>query len=152
MNFDLLALIALALAAIPAGLFLINLLAYRPIANYQSTTASQRRSLSVLIPARNEEKNLRSALEAILTNGGAEFEVIVLDDHSTDRTAAIVSGFAAHDSRVRLEAAPPLPAGWCGKQHACHVLASFARHPLLLFIDADVRLAPGGLERMAGFI
>ena len=45
-----------------------------------------------------------------------------------------------------------MPAGWCGKQHACHVLAQRARHPLLVFIDADVRLAPDALARMAGFM
>ncbi len=152
MNLDLLALIALALAVIPAGLFLINLLVYRPVANRPSATGSQRPSLSVLIPARNEEKNLRSTLGAVLANQGAEFEVIVLDDHSTDRTAAIVAEFAAIDPRVRLEAAPPLPVGWCGKQHACNVLAGFARHPLLVFIDADVRLGPDALRRMASFM
>jgi hypothetical protein len=152
MNLDLLALIALALAVIPAGLFLINLLVYRPVANRPSATGSQRPSLSVLIPARNEEKNLRSTLGAVLANQGAEFEVIVLDDHSTDRTAAIVAEFAAIDPRVRLEAAPPLPVGWCGKQHACNVLAGFARHPLLVFIDADVRLVPDALQRMASFM
>ena len=108
--------------------------------------------VSVLIPARNEEKNLRATLEAVLANRGAEFEVIVLDDHSTDGTASIVSEFATRDPRVRLESAPPLPAGWCGKQHACHVLARLARHPLLLFIDADVRLAPSALARMSGFM
>jgi len=152
MNLDLLALIALALAAIPAGLFLINLLVYRSVANRPSATGSQRRLLSVLIPARNEEKNLRSTLDAVLANQGAEFEVIVLDDHSTDRTAAIVAEFAAIDPRVRLEPAPPLPVGWCGKQHACNVLAGFARHPLLVFIDADVRLGPDALRRMASFM
>jgi len=152
MNFDLIALIALVLAAIPAGLFLINLLVYRPIANRPSTTTSQRRSLSVLIPARNEEKNLRATLEAVLANQGAEFEVIVLDDHSTDQTAAIVAGFAACDPRVRLEASPPLPVGWCGKQHACHVLAKLARHSLLVFMDADVRLAPDAMRRMTSFM
>lgn len=152
MNLDLLALMALALAAIPAGLFLINLLVYRPVANRPSATGSQRPSLSVLIPARNEEKNLRSTLDAVLANQSAEFEVIVLDDHSTDQTAAIVSEFAAIDPRVRLEAAPPLPVGWCGKQHACNVLAGFARHPLLVFIDADVRLGPDALRRMASFM
>ena len=152
MNLDLLALIALVLAVIPAGLFLINLLVYRPVANRPSATGSQRPSLSVLIPARNEEKNLRATLEAVLANQGAEFEVIVLDDHSTDRTAAIVAEFAAIDPRVRLEAAPPLPVGWCGKQHACNVLAGFARHPLLVFIDADMRLAPNALQRMASFM
>ena len=139
MNFDTLALIALMLAAIPCGLFLLNLSVYRPLANQKPGNTEP---ISVLIPARNEQKNIRTTLEAVLSNRGAAVEVIVLDDHSTDSTAKIVSEFAARDPRVRLESAPPLPAGWCGKQHACHVLGKLARHPLLVFIDADVRLLP----------
>ena len=149
MNFDTLALIALLLAAIPCGMFLLNLLVYRPISNRKSQSTNP---ISVLIPARNEEKNIRATLAAVLANRGVHFEVIVLDDHSTDRTASIVAKFAVQDPRVRLECAPPLPAGWCGKQHACHVLARLARHPLLVFIDADVRLAPDALARMGGFM
>jgi hypothetical protein len=186
MNFDTLALIALVLAAIPAGLFLVNLFVYRrlpllslapgfsrvsgddetrnrlsgfdpaPLTNTGLKPGAKEKgiltAISVLIPARNEAKNIRATLEAVLANRGAEFEVIVLDDHSTDDTASIVSEFAARNLRVRLEAAPPLPAGWCGKQHACHVLAKLARHPLLVFIDADVRLAPDALARMAAFM
>jgi cellulose synthase/poly-beta-1,6-N-acetylglucosamine synthase-like glycosyltransferase len=168
MSLDTLALLALVLAAIPAGLFLVNLFVYRRLprliddlrltiddraahsrVNCESHIANP---VSVLIPARNEEQNIRATLEAVLANRDATFEVIVLDDHSTDHTAAIVSELAARDARVRLESAPPLPAGWCGKQHACHVLAGLARHPLLVFIDADVRLAPDALARMAGFM
>jgi glycosyltransferase involved in cell wall biosynthesis len=58
--------------------------------------------VSVLIPARNEEQNIRVTLEAVLANRGVNFEIIVLDDHSTDGTAGIVSGLAAQDPRVRL--------------------------------------------------
>ena len=76
----------------------------------------------------------------------------MLDDHSDDRTAAIVEELAEADDRVRLVSAPELPAGWCGKQHACWVLAREARHPLLVFLDADVRLAPDALARMAAFL
>jgi glycosyltransferase involved in cell wall biosynthesis len=107
----------------------------------------------VLIPARNEESNIRSTLEAVLLNHGVDFEVIVLDDHSTDRTAAIVSEFCARDSRVRLECAPPLPA---------RLVRQTARLPCprqtrpsnrcLSFMDADVRLAPDALRRMAKFM
>jgi len=151
MNWDTLTLVALILVALPAGLFLINLFCYRRIpawtAELKPTTA-----VSVLIPARNEEGNIAVTLESVLANRGVEFEVVVLDDHSTDRTAEIVSRFAARDSRVRLEFAPPLPAGWCGKPHACHVLAQRARFDTLVFIDADVRLVPDGLRRMLGFL
>ena len=164
MNLDTLAFISLALAAIPCGLFLANLLVYRPLkfgvpplggARANSLTEPPKGgtpSVSVLIPARNEAHNIRATIEATLANCGCDFEIVVLDDHSTDRTAEIVSEFAACDPRVRLEAAPLLPAGWCGKQHACHVLARLSRHSLLVFIDADVRLAPDALARMIEFM
>jgi hypothetical protein len=149
MNLDILAVLVLVLAGIPCALFLLNLLIYRPLVTRHPPPATR---LSVLIPARNEEANVRATLEAVLANRGCDFEIIVLDDHSTDHTAAIISDLARRDDRLRLEAAPPLPAGWCGKQHACHVLAKLACHPLLVFIDADVRLAPDALVRMAGFM
>ena len=80
----------------------------------------------------------------VLVTGGAGFigshtadalvegghEVVVLDDHSEDATAERVLELARKDGRVRLVTGPPLPAGWCGKQHACWVLAREARHPL----------------------
>jgi hypothetical protein len=148
-SLDLLAFVALVCAGIPAALFLLNLLGYRPIAKDKSHSGN---SVSVLIPARNEEQKIRATIEAVLANGDSEFELIVLDDHSTDGTAAIVRELAQRDQRVRYASAPTLPAGWCGKQHACFVLAKLARHPLLVFIDADVRLASDALSRMAGFM
>lgn len=151
MNWELLVTIALVLAAIPAVLFLVNLWFYRPLSK-RSEQAGRPQPLSVLIPARNEERNIKAMLDAALANRGCDFEVVVLDDHSTDATARIVREFAERDPRVRLEQAPALPAGWCGKQHACHVLGGLARNPLLVFIDADVRLAPDALARMAGFM
>lgn len=146
-----LAFVSFVLAAIPCGLFLANLLIYRPLEK-TSRRGSGDTGVSVLIPARNEEQNIRATLEAVLANQDCEFEVIVLDDHSTDETAAVVNALAQRDGRVRLESAPPLPAGWCGKQHACHVLAQKALYPLLVFMDADVRLAPDGLARMTEFM
>jgi len=166
MNIESLAVMALVCAAFPAGLFVLNLLVYRPLppSSRRQEAPSVRRqealvfpglgrqAVSVLIPARNEERNIRATLDAMLTNRDCNFEVIVLDDHSTDCTADIVNQFAARDPRLRLEGAPPLPAGWCGKPHACHVLAKLARHPLLVFIDADVRLAPDALARIVSFL
>lgn len=147
---EILALIALALATIPALMFLWNLpQLFSPGSEYKPATTD---AVSVLIPARNEEVNIRAALASVLANRGIKFEVVVLDDHSDDRTADIVRELAATDARVRLEQAPPLPPGWCGKQHACYTLAQRARHPLLIFMDADVRLAPDALIRMYSFM
>lgn len=157
MNWHVLTFIALAFAAIPCGLFLLNLFAYRrlPLNSEwitDKTGTGKRGGISVLIPARNEEHNLPALLATVLANRNCQFEVVVLDDHSTDQTAAIIHKFAQRDPRVRCESAPPLPPGWCGKQHACHHLARLARHPLLLFIDADVRLATDALSRMTSFM
>lgn len=151
MILETLSLVALILAAIPCGLFLLNLLVYRPLPRAIPGSPSGP-GLSLLIPARNEEQNLPATLEAALANRHPDFELIVLDDNSTDRTARIVRDFSRRDSRVRLEFAPPLPPGWCGKQHACHLLARLARRPLLVFIDADVRLAPDALARLDDFM
>ena len=106
----------------------------------------------MLIPARDEEKAIGEAVEAALASRGVELEVVVLDDGSRDRTAEVVRGLAAGDPRVRLECHPDLPAGWCGKQHACAVLAQRARYDVLAFLDADVRLAPDALARAAAFL
>ena len=150
MNTDVLALGALVLAAAPCGLFLVNLFLYRRLGPLDSGRGVD--SVSVLIPARNEARNIVASLEAVLSTRGVCFEVVVLDDHSTDDTAAVVSAIAARDERLRLSSAPPLPVGWCGKQHACHVLAGLARYPVLVFIDADVRLSSEALPRISAFL
>jgi Glycosyl transferase family 2 len=109
-------------------------------------------AVTVLIPARNEERAIAASLTSLLASRGVPIEIIVLDDASTDRTAEIVLGFAAKDPRVRLESSPPLPRGWNGKQHACDALAAMARTDILCFLDADVRLAPEAIVRMYAFL
>jgi glycosyltransferase involved in cell wall biosynthesis len=104
--------------------------------------------VSVLIPARNEEAGIVAAVESVLASAGVELELIVLDDASTDRTAELVCAIAERDPRLTLAHAPILPVGWNGKQHACHVLASHARHARLCFLDADVRLMPDALAAL----
>jgi glycosyltransferase involved in cell wall biosynthesis len=137
--------LSLFLAGFPALLYFANVRLFRPPRFQWTGTAP---AISLLIPARNEEAGIRAALEAALASTGIELEVIVLDDHSTDRTAEIVRTFP----NVRLESAPPLPEGWNGKQHACFTLVRLAKHETLAFLDADVRLAPTGLLRMHGFL
>lgn len=146
-----LAVIALVLAAFPLLMFLRNLrLFQRPTVTCEPTASAP--AISVLVPARNEELGIRGAVRSVLRSTGVELEVIVLDDSSTDRTADIVRELAATDPRVRLETAPPLPPGWCGKQHACYTLSKLAKHEVITFLDADVQLEPHALANMAGFL
>ena len=93
--------------------------------------------VSVLVPARNEARNIRRCLESLLAQDYPLMEVLVLDDGSTDETPEIVAEMARRDPRLRLIPGQPLPAGWMGKNFACHQLAQEARGQWLLFTDAD---------------
>ena len=137
---------AFSLAAVPAVLFLVNHPFYRRLPG--AMPASRPEGVSVLVPARDEESAIGECIASVCGQKHIDLELLVGDDHSTDRTATIVAERAAKDPRVRLVPIPPLPEGWCGKQHACAVLATHARHDVLVFLDADVRLEPEGLARL----
>lgn len=143
------AILGCLLAVVPATLFVRNLALYR---SPPESGDRDHKACSVLVPARNEEANIAPALHSILESTDAPLEVIVLDDGSSDRTAEIARGIAQSDRRVRVEMAPPLPEGWCGKQHACYLLSRLASHPVLIFLDADVRLKRGAVARMIAFM
>ena len=99
--------------------------------------------LSVIIPARNEEASLGSCLESLVSQTGVAYEIIVVNDHSTDRTAEIAASFAG----VRVIEAGFLPPGWTGKNNAVGCGAREARGEWLLFTDADTVHLPGSLAR-----
>jgi len=143
-----LAVLSLALALLFAIMVAVNLRAYRP----PPLPADSLPRLSVLIPARDEEANLGPLLDGLLASRGVEMEVLILDDGSRDGTAAVAERIAARDGRVRHLRGAPLPPGWIGKSHACWQLAQAARGDLLLFLDADVRVTPDALARLAGFV
>ena len=125
------------------GVALWNALSWPQVAPLESDAPWQPPLVSILIPARNEEKNLAACLDAALAQGQIVREVLVYDDHSTDNTLAVINEYAKRDARVRLIRAEALPAGWCGKTFACAQLANSARGEWLLFLDADARLAEG---------
>jgi len=150
LSFDLFALAVTLCALSPAVLFCVNLRRYvpPPVASIEKLP-----SVSVLIPARNEERSIRAAVESILASSGVDVELIVLDDASTDRTSEIVTEMVTiHGGKLRLVQAPSLPPGWNGKQHACWSLAQIAKCSMFCFIDADVRLTPDALARMITFL
>ena len=140
-----LALLGLALALLSAGVAGANLAAYRT----PDPGAGLTGLVSILIPARNEAATIAGTVEAALASRGVPVEVIVGDDGSTDATAAIVGAIAARDPRLRLLPVPPLPEGWTGKNPACARRAAAARGAALLFIDADVTLAPDAAAGLA---
>jgi chlorobactene glucosyltransferase len=102
--------------------------------------------LSVLVPARNEGQNIEMCVTSLLAQDYPDFEVIVLDDHSTDATRSILSRLQRLDPALRVLDGAPLPAGWPGKHWACHQLAAASEGELLLFTDADTRHAPDVLR------
>ena len=93
--------------------------------------------VSVVIAARNEEVGIKQCLQSIVMQEGVG-EVIVVDDHSSDRTAAVAASFAQEHPTVRLISAPTLPEGWTGKTHALAVGSNEALCQYILFTDADV--------------
>jgi len=108
--------------------------------------------VSVIVPAKDEEENIRVAIETILAQHYRNLEVIVVDDRSRDRTAEIVREVAAGDARVRLVQVTELPEGWFGKPHAMQVAAREARGQWLLFVDADCRQAPHSVQTSVDFL
>ena len=102
-------------------------------------------SVSVLVPARNEAHNIERCVRSLLAQDYPLFEIMVLDDNSTDDTAAIVQEIGRQDGRVQLVPGNELPQGWMGKNYACHQLAGRATGEWLLFTDADTDHAPGSL-------
>lgn len=109
-----------------------------------SRTAAQSSPVSVIVPARNEAANLPPLLESLRTQAPPPLEIIVVDDQSADST-----GHAARAMGATVVESAPLPEGWLGKPWACWQGARQARGELLVFLDADTRLEPGGLARLA---
>jgi glycosyltransferase involved in cell wall biosynthesis len=106
--------------------------------------------VSIVIPARNEERNVEEALRSVLALDYGNLEIDVVDDRSTDRTGEILDRMAAEDPRVRVVHVKELPPGWLGKNHALALGAAKATGDYLLFTDADVVMEPSALRRAVG--
>jgi chlorobactene glucosyltransferase len=105
--------------------------------------------VSVIIPARNEAATIATVVQSILSTSYVPLELLVVDDQSSDDTAAIVERLAP-DPRLRLVRGEPLPEGWYGKPWACFQGYQQARGELLLFTDADTRHHPALLSKAVG--
>ncbi len=111
-----------------------------PVLRKTTTKMANDHKISILIPARNEENNIGKCLDSIIEQDYNNFEVIVLDDESTDNTAEIVKSYKENNSNIKCINGKPLPLGWMGKNWACYQLSEAANGDFFLFIDADVKL------------
>ncbi len=131
---------------------IINLAVFRTPAPDCGNGSSKLPKLSVLVPARNEERSIKACLSSLAGQDYPNLEIILLDDGSTDRTAEIARelGFDMH-GKLRISAGDPLPSGWTGKGWACHQLSQLASGDWLLFTDADTVHQPGSLRSIIKF-
>jgi len=145
--------ISLAFSVLVTLNMLGNLRTYRRLGEYAAMARTEAEPfVSVLVPARDEATNIAACLRSLLAQDYPAFEVRVLNDGSTDDTAAIVRALAAGDDRLTLLTGQPLPPGWAGKSFACHQLAGAARGDILLFTDADTRHAPHMIRAVAAAV
>lgn len=145
---------------------LSNLRAMRRLGDDEQRSIVRRRSMasplrtwptvSVLVPARNEERNIAACVTSLVSQGYPHYEVLVLDDESTDGTgqvlARIETALAARSDvswsgqALRVLQGSAKPDGWLGKHWACHQLAQQARGDILVFADADTEHHPATLR------
>jgi chlorobactene glucosyltransferase len=152
----------LVLAAIMAGIFgvWIYFLAYMTksfrqsprLETFDRTSIRRFPQVSVIVPARNEERYIARCLDSLLGQDYPNFEIIAINDSSTDRTGEIIKAYAAKDSRVVHLDASPKPEGWTGKNWACYQGYLHARGELLMFTDADSRHLPSVMSLAVGHV
>jgi cellulose synthase/poly-beta-1,6-N-acetylglucosamine synthase-like glycosyltransferase len=108
-------------------------------------------SISIVAAARNEARGIEDAVRSLLALDYPALQVTIVNDRSTDATAAILLKLASEDPRLEVVTVSELPAGWLGKNHALWVGAARSSGDLLLFTDADILFEPTTLRRAAGF-
>ena len=113
----------------------VNLLTLKRLGKFPDPPHTPR--VSLLVPARNEARSIEGCVRSLLAQGYPDFEVIILNDESTDGTGEILTRIAAEDDRLRVIHGQPLPTGWLGKNWACQQLSQAATGDYLLFTDAD---------------
>lgn len=134
------ALAIIVILGLRALVVMVNLLTRQWL---RSGTPERTPPVSVLIPARNEEKGIGNLLRQLGVQDYQSFEVIVYNDASTDNTAAVAEQIAHTYSNFKvITSHDEPPEGWLGKNHACHILAQRAQGEYLLFLDADVMIEP----------
>jgi len=122
----------------------INMISLRNLCDYKKLRAYPR--ISVLVPARNEEDNIGTCVKSLLAQDYPDFQVMVLDDNSTDRTGAILASLTVENNRLQVIKGKPLPPDWLGKHWACHQLYEQSDGEFIMFTDADTVHTPDTLR------
>lgn len=133
-----------AVLIVITGITIMNVLIFPRLR--REDPVEQQPLISILIPARNEANQIAETVRSHLAQTWTNFELLVLDDSSTDDTGQIAQEAGQNDPRLRVLQGVPLPEGWTGKNHACHVLSQHAKGDILVFTDADVRWQPDALN------
>ena len=107
--------------------------------------------VSIVVPAKDEQDNIAECIATLLAQDYPNFEIIVVDDRSTDRTAEIAGELADQDGRIRLVRIDDLPPGWFGKSHAMCLGAAETSGEWLRFVDADCRQTVGSVRTAVGY-
>ncbi len=147
----LLALITMALGVMSA-VAIVNTFAFPRLKRSTRDINHDKPFVSVLIPARNEAAIIEQTLSRLLNQDYPYYEVLLLDDQSTDKTVEIAQRIAQNDSRLKIISGAPLPEGWLGKNWACYQLAQQARGAILIFTDADVEWREDALSALLTMI
>ncbi len=119
--------------------------------NRNPVTPAGNPRVSIIVPARNEEEAIEQALRTLLALDYDNYEVIAVNDRSTDRTGAIMEKLAADAPRLQVIHHTELPPGWLGKTHAMWTAARHATGEWILFTDADVLFKPDSLRRAVAY-
>lgn len=108
--------------------------------------------VSIIIPARDEEAEIEQALRSVLDMDYPDFEIIVVNDRSKDRTGIILNQIKAQHPRLQIVTIEQLPDQWLGKNYALHTGAAIASSELLLFTDADILFSASALKKAVGVL
>lgn len=120
----------------------------RHLSEYSAEPPADGPLVSIVIPARNEARNIERCVRSALAASYPKLEVIAVDDHSTDATGSILASIAATDARLRVVVPSALPDGWFGKQWACTAGFDASAGEVIGFLDADTRQAPDLVPRV----
>jgi len=132
--------------------FLVVLVNFLFHFNSGKVTCREEPKISVLIPARNEENHIGRILNCLLEQDYQNLEVLVCNDHSTDRTPKILEEYATNHAKIDWFKGKDLAPGWTGKNFACHQLAARASGEILLFLDADMEIHGDIISSMAAWM